>query len=222
MWSLGTQNLTEGVPPRQLAACDVICVQEVHRRRFKEGLPDRYRTYFPKKTPGLAIAWDPRVLEDAKPGAIRFHDSGKAEGWPFPSPARGVAYVKGLIHGQRSVVFNLWLLNSHTPMKPDHHTAMRHAIVMERCWPILRKRVRLWHQNGWTVYGAGDGNTIKGELTLPYLWQPWGRGLDRIWLPKDARVELVRAEEGPKTGVGSQMKHGSKLVTLRRTGAVPR
>lgn len=215
---LGTQNMTEGRVTDELRRCAVVLGQEVAVSDFRRGLPD-YRVFLPTvRAPGLGIAWDRDVLRNARPGAVRFHRSGDAEGYDFATPARGMAWVRGDVAGVPCVFFTVWLLNSWQPINEDPHTAARRAIVTRACLPVIRRHVRGWQAEGLFVAGGGDGNSITAALELPGLDQPDDAddGLDRLWVDEDGPFRAGRVRTLRKTGRGPQMYHHGLAVDLTK------
>lgn len=211
------QNMTEGPATEPMRRSQVVLASEVDRGRFRSGFPDRFRTYCPIKAPHLGIAWDPWVVKNAKPGALRFHDSGEAEGWPFRTPPRGLAWIKAEVAGDPWVFWTTWLLNSWMPHRPDRHTRKRRFVVETLELPQVRRKVQEWDERGFRQAGGGDMNSLRWEGRMGPLVQVKSQGLDRAYVSPNAwegrrAVRDLTATETPETGVGGDMRHKGILL----------
>jgi hypothetical protein len=208
-------NFTEGPVVGAVAAADIVIGQEIDRKRIRFGLP-HHRHYFPDEDSHQSISWNPEVFEVEKTGYIRFHRSGRAENWPFPTPGRGGLYAKGRLveSGAKVVVLGTWILNSWNPIHADHHTKMRNKIG-RRSLRVLRSRIAWWHLQGYTVIVEGDFNSLRWHGRIGGLRQIKARGLDRAYVSKRGALDLLTGPtKGPKTGVGRDMRHDAVLFTL--------
>jgi hypothetical protein len=204
------QNMTSGGTTPAMRNAHVVLASEVHRGRFHSGFPDHFDTFTPsKRVPRLGIAWDTRRVKDVSTHALRFHDSGRAEGWPFRTPPRGLAWIKAEVNGDPWVFWVTWLLNSWNPMNPDQHTAARRRVVTTLELPVVREKVREWDRRGFAQAGGGDMNSLKAPLPLHPLVQVHDEGLDRAYVSQAvARGRRpVRTTRTRTTGVGRQMRH---------------
>jgi hypothetical protein len=211
---VASQNVTEGYPTPALRAADIVITQETDETRLRRGLPGRAH-FFPDEDSHQSISWEPEVLDVDKAGYVRFHRSGRAEDWPYPTPARGMPYVKGqLVGGTKAVVAGVWLLNSWHPVRPDHHTAHRNR-VGRRSLRIMRRRIAFWHAQGYTVILAGDFNSLRWHGRIGGMQTIQGRGLDRAYVSKRGELAVFSGpSRGAKTGVGNDLQHESVLFTL--------
>src|SRR5215203_287401 len=129
----GTQNMTEGAVTHDLRRCDAGVLQEVPKEHILEaGMRPNVEVWVPKKDKHQALFWDTNWLDMKSTGWTRFHRSGRAEKWPFGSPARGLIWGRGRLVEDPDIkilLFGLWFLNSWEPMRPDHHTNLRNQIV---------------------------------------------------------------------------------------------
>lgn len=205
------QNMTEGPVTGAMKRSQVVLASEVHRTTFRSGFPDRFGVYTPNRAPHLGIAWDKRTVKNVRPGAIRFHDSGQAEGFPFPTPPRGLAWIRCEVDDDPWVFWVTWLLNSWFPMNPDRDTPRRHAIVTDLELPVVRAKVHEWDRRGFRQAGGGDMNSLRwsGSKFFPGLFQVANHGLDRAFMSEVAKAErrALQVAEAPETGVGNDMRH---------------
>lgn len=207
----GSHNLTEGIPTTADAESDVLVCQEVDRRRTRRGL-DGHRFFFPARDRHQCIAWNPDVFKrDGHGTAFRLHRSGRAEGWPFKSPARYVLR-QWLVHRETGLlltVFGVWLLNSWDPVRRDEDTAQRMQIGTASLEVIARK-VAVERHDGRIPLVGGDFNSQRARIGFGGLHNAGpARGLDRLFYTPGPLV-LGRTWEGPPTGVGRDMQHHSR------------
>lgn len=215
------QNMTEGPVTHALTRADVVIACETDHKKIRTGMPGK-KHYTPRRDPHQSISWNPDKLDVYRRGYIRFHRSGQAEGWPFPSPGRGMIYVKARLKDDpdtKLVLWGTWFLNSWQPMRHTSETAMRKRIVLDTTIPVVTKRLRYWTEHGFLTIGGGDTNSLR--------WPGWlggtqnqiiDKGLERWYLGEHRtnRMRLVGVpRKGPKTGVGGQMQHESDLFTVR-------
>lgn len=205
------QNMTEGPVTGAMKRSQVVLASEVHRGRFRSGFPDRYGVYTPNKAPHLGIAWDKRVVKNVRPGSIRFHGSGQGEGFPFPTPPRGLAWIRCEVDDVAWVFWVTWLLNSWFPMDPDHETDERREVVTGLELPVIRDKTREWERRGFLQAGGGDMNSLRwpGKGAFPGVVQVANHGLDRAFMSEVAKAErrALKVSEAPVTGVGPDMRH---------------
>lgn len=205
------QNITQGPVTPAMRRSHVVLASEVHRGRFRSGFPDRFGVYTPNRAPRLGIAWDRRVVKKVRPGSIRFHNSGADEGWPFPTPARGLAWIRCEVDGDPWVFWTTWLLNSWHPVRPDHHTAKRRRVVVDLELPVVRRKVAEWDRRRFSQVGGGDMNSVRWDGNLPHLVQVKDDDLDRAYMSELDHLQRRRflkvRDDLPKTGVGPTMQH---------------
>lgn len=224
-------NMTEGEVTNAVRAADIVIGQEISRGKIRRGLPLHFQHYFPPTDRKQSISWDNRVFKVVRKGRLRrrvvgyhrFHRSGKAMHWPFPTPSRGLPFVL-LEHratGHLLIVFGGHWLNSWFPMKADNETDERRQVVVKMTIPVVRDAVRRWHKQGHLMVGEADANSIKynPDTLAPEILEAIDHGLDVFWYSKgdddDDGLVLLRTYEGPKTGVGKQMQHHSIHAVFR-------
>lgn len=225
-FTLGDQNMTEGPVTAYVEACDLVAGQEVNRRRVRRGLPN-HRKFFPVRDKHQCLAWNPDVFKgDGRGVAIRLHRSGRAEGWPFPSPSRNLIR-KRLIDretGLHLTLFGAWLLPSWHPAGPDgrdEHTAQREEIV-RRCLNLVSHEVAAERRRGQAVILAGDLNSTTAQIQIPGLRHAGqASGLDRILYTPDS-LTLLDVWSGPETGVGGDRRHRSRHARFEIRAEVSR
>lgn len=216
-FTFGTQNMTEGTVTRDLSRCKAGVLQEIPSKQvLHSGFAPAIDIWVPAKDKHQALFWDTNWIDMKSTGWTRFHRSGRAEGWPFGTPARGLIWGRGRLVERpdiKVVIFGLWFLNSWEPMRADHHTHARNQIVRHNSIPIVQNKIKDWQANDYWIIGGGDANSIKWAGHFRHgLKQPWDKGLDRVWY--DNRFNMNWKREGAETGVGRDMKHGSRLVNL--------
>lgn len=212
------QNQTEGTPP----VADIVVGQEIDRRRVRRTLRRRrFRHFFPVRDRHQSISWDRSLFKrDGRGHAVRLHRSGRAERWAFPTPARHLLVQRLVARdtGARLTVMGVWVLNSWQPGPDgvDAHTPARRRIALDSLQRV-RDAVQRELDTGRAVILEGDFNSISAVIDFNGLRAARARGLDRLFYggPGLALVDGVR--EGPKTGVGSQMRHHSLLATFTLT-----
>jgi len=210
---VASQNMTEGRVPPVVAGAGIVIGQEVSRHQIRKGMPSKAH-YFPDDH--QSISWDPEVLDVHRRGYLRFHRSGKAEGWKFRTPSRGMGFVKGRLvaDGTKTVVATAWLLNSWHPVHPDQDTPKRHDIGRASL-ALIKVRVAWWIRQGYTVVLAGDFNSLRWGGWIKGLTAIKSRGLDRAYVSRrGGLVPSGRVTEGPKTGVGNDLRHHAVLFSL--------
>lgn len=208
----GTHNFTEGTPTSEDAESDILVGQEVDRHRTRAGLPD-HGIFFPLRDKHQCIAWNKDVFRrDGLGKAIRLHGSGRAEGWPFPSPSRYLL-LQRLMHRQSNLhlsVFGVWLINSWNPMPEgrDEDTEQRAQIAADSL-KIVVNRVEAEKHAGRAVLMGGDFNSVRASLVFDGLRQVGpAHGLDRLFFAPP--FLLKRTWSGPTTGVGPDDQHHSR------------
>lgn len=232
-------NMTEGRVTLADSRAALFGACEGDPNKIREGFPKRYDHFFPKKVPGVSISWDTERFIVVKQGAIRYHDSGKAEGWDhIPTPARGVAYLRGhhadMTDDTLLTYWWTWLLNSWDPAGPDDPwTDKREEIVTELELPVLREFVSDEHQRRVLTTGGGDMNSKPRPVPLPGCDAIHDEGLDRAYMTDEAMAfeiaqalgrsypgirQVGRVRKGPITGVGKQLKHKSLHWTVELRG----
>lgn len=225
----GLHNMTEGRVTTKDARCALFGGCEIDKDRIVSGFPDRYEHFFPQRVPGVSLSWDPDRFVVVKQGAIRYHNSGKAEGWPrIPTPARGVAFIRGYhpdLDQDLLTFWITWLLNSWDPAgEDDQWTDKREQIVTELELPVLREFITDEHAHGRYTTGGGDMNSKPRPIPMPGCDSIKDDGLDRAYMTHQERARDIardtgrlfpgirrvgRVTEGPITGVGPQLKHRS-------------
>lgn len=213
------QNCTEGPVTPAIRKQDVLIGCEIDKGRIREGLPG-WAHFFPVLDAHQSISWNPAKFKATFKGYQRYHDSGRAEGWPIRTPARGVIFVQGHHRDLPEVPVTLWgtwLLNSWNPAGDhDRHTPERRRIVDDLELPVLRTFLRRERHAGRVTIGGGDMNSLPWSGHINGLIQIKPRGLDRAYISdNDLRVRLRgNVTEGPTTGVGPQKRHKSTLFTV--------
>ncbi len=234
----GLHNMTEGRVTTKDARCALFGGCEIDRDKIRSGFPARYEHFFPKRVPGVSLSWDPERFVVVKQGAIRYHDSGQAEGWDrIRTPARGVAYIRGHHPDMESGILTFWvtwLLNSWDPQGADDQwTDKREEIVTKLELPVLREFITDEHEHGRLTTGGGDMNSKPRPIPMPGCETIKGEGLDRAYMTDEAQAFEIaqaagrsfpgirlrgRVTEGPVTGVGPQLKHRSVHWTTELRG----
>lgn len=233
IFTIGTQNMTEGPVTDDLHKVDIAFLQEIDRKKLRAGFDrNKFGIYISSLDPHQAIVWRKGTFLPTQKGWLRFHRSAETEldlghdNWEgIKSPARGMLWMRGYLPGVMSFngdpkqpqvfsLFDLWLLNSWNPMELDRFSAARRAIVEELALPKIKDKIRDWHDEGAVIFGGGDGNSMKWTGKLPGLTCLWNGDLDRQWY--DERFARVMDRfEGAITGVGPDRKHASKIAEYK-------
>lgn len=212
--SVAGHNMTRGPVTGKVARAAIGIGQEIDARRIRNGFPDRYRHWFPPRDPHQSISWDPSRFVVTDRGYVSFHRHGRAEGFPFGTPARGLVYVVGHppgLHAIEVAVAGMWWLNSWRPAgRSDRHTDVRRRVIEETTLPRVKSWLREQHARGRVVIAEGDTNSRPWRGYLPGMLQVKPRGLDRAWISDDPRVRLAApVAGGPTTGIGTDRRHRS-------------
>ena len=215
MKKLVWQNMTEGPVTFELKEADIVLASETSFWRLRRGRGlRRCGQYRNRKADGLAINWKRSEFKVVTKGAIRFHRSGKAEGWAkIKSPARGLIFVIGYWKDDPArSLYCYWVthfLNSWFPAgKRDQWTDMRGSIVRQRSIPLIEEFIFQTKRDLPKVkggLGGGDTNSIPWNGSIHGLTHIFNRGLDRVWAFGD--VDAAFFDHTPRTGVGNQMRH---------------
>lgn len=216
-----TANQTEGPVTNAVAESHLIALQEIDRRKVRAGLHcQEFAKFFPLRDRHQCLAWHRDHFRRAGRGtAIRLHRSGRAEGWRgIRTPARYVLRQR-LVHretGQAVTLFGVWLINSWQPASSkgiDRYTDFR-AEVADKSLARLGHLVAAELNRGALVIAAGDFNSIVARFDIG-LRSAFRAGLDRVFYSPGLRA--VEEWEGPKTGVGDDMRHHSRHVLFEIT-----
>lgn len=225
----GWQNLTEAGLSPKLRSCDLIGVSEAERSKLtKRQEPDLAR-YFPQRDKKQAILWNPDKIHVVRKGFIVFHHSGEYESdnsslrvdWDhIHTPLRGLAWlVFQLPKSDQLYGFGeMHWLNSWKPLPRgiDRWTDDRRRIVEETTIPKVLQFVDRLHDAHIPLMLGGDTNSIPWNGALGHdLRQVKSKGLDRAWVTDCKQITDVKISEGPKVGVGNQLKHHGVILKAR-------
>jgi endonuclease/exonuclease/phosphatase family metal-dependent hydrolase len=216
-----THNLTEGDITNAVADSHLIALQEIDRRKVRAGLHrQEFAKFFPLRDRHQCLAWHRDLFKrDGRGATIRLHRSGRAEGWRgIRTPARYVLRQR-LVHretGQRVTLFGVWLIPSWDPATErgeDQFTDDRERIA-DKSLRKLERLVQAELDRDAVVIPMGDFNSIFGRINLG-LRSAFRVGLDRVFYSPGLRA--IKEWEGPKTGVGDDMRHHSRHVLFEIT-----